>query len=482
MAPQALLCYDEKIENTLQRIIPFLKGRYHFSKRSVALLLLQGDPEITCLVEKQEGGIEELKQIIAETQARFGHPLSYHLALTLQNRAEELARHSFHIVARKQQVRQEWLNRLLINPWTGIPFLLIVLYFGVYKFVGQFGAGTVVGFIEETIFEQHFNPWLNNLVAVYIPWPALRALLAQDYGIITLGLRYAIALILPIVTTFFLFFALIEDSGYLPRLALLADRIFKPLGLSGRAVIPMVLGFGCDTMATIVTRTLETIRERVISTLLLALAVPCSAQLGVILAILAGHPAALLLWTGFVFLAFLLVGYLATKILPGEEPSFYIELPPLRCPQWRNVLIKTWTRLQWYFLEVLPIFILASVLIWLGQLTGFFPVLIRSLSLPVHWLGLPSEAAHVFLFGFFRRDYGAAGLYDIYQTGLLNGVQLVTAAVTLTLFVPCVAQFLIMIRERGWKTALAIALFIFPFAFLMGFLLHWLLVNLGVQL
>ncbi|NPV28436.1 MAG: ferrous iron transporter B [Firmicutes bacterium] len=482
MAARVLALYDEAVEGALQRIIPLLKGRYHLSKRSVALLLLQGDPEIAWLVEKQEEAAEKIKGIVAETQAQYTCPLSYHLALALQNRAEELARRSFHVAAGKQQDRQEWLNKFLINAWTGVPVLLVVLYFGLYKFVGQFGAGTLVGFLEGTVFEQHINPWVDSLVVAFIPWPELRALLAQDYGVITLGLRYAIALILPIVSTFFFFFAFIEDSGYLPRLALLVDRIFKPLGLTGRAVIPMVLGFGCDTMATIVTRTLETVRERVISTLLLALAVPCSAQLGVILAILAGRPHALLLWAVLVFLAFLLVGYLAAKILPGEEPSFYMELPPLRWPQLGNVLRKTWTRLQWYFLEVLPMFIFVSVLIWLGNLAGLFPLLIRALSLPVRWLGLPPEAAQVFLFGFFRRDYGAAGLYDIYQAGLLDGVQLVTAAVTLTLFVPCIAQFLVMARERGWKTALAIALFIFPFAFLVGFLLHYFLVSLGVRL
>lgn len=482
MAPE-ILSYDENIEEAVKKIVSYLRGRYHLSKRAVALLLLQGDPEITCFVQKQERNFDFLKDIIAETQSCYEVPLCYHLALMRGKWAEELAaRALISTNLEKQQARQEWLDRLFISPWTGIPILLLVLYFGLFKFVGQFGAGAVVEFIEGKVFEQFINPWVNNLTIAYIPWPALRSLLAEEYGIITLGVRYAIALILPIVFTFFLFFAIIEDSGYLPRLALLVDRILKPLSLNGRAVIPLVLGFGCDTMATIVTRTLETERERVISTLLLALAIPCSAQLGVILAILSDYPKALLLWAFLVFLTFLLVGYLAAKVLPGEEPHFYLELPPLRWPQLGNVLTKTWTRLQWYFLEVLPIFILASVLIWLGNFVGLFPFLINSLSLPVSWLGLPTDAARVFLFGFFRRDYGAAGLYDICQARLLDGNQLVTAAVTLTLFVPCIAQFLIMVKERGWKTALATALFIFPFAFLVGFTLHYALANLGIQL
>jgi len=244
----------------------------------------------------------------------------------------------------------------------------------------------------------------------------------------------------------------------------------------------MVLGFGCDTMATIVTRTQETRRERVITTLLLALAIPCSAQLGVILAILSGNGLALLIWGGVVGLVFLLVGYLASKVIPGERPSFYMEIPPLRLPKLSNVLTKTYSRMQWYFMEVLPFFILASVLLWVGDLTGLFDLVLRGLQPVVQSIGLPSETAVAFLFGFFRRDFGAAGLYDLYSSGILLGVPLVVAAVTLTLFIPCIAQFGVMLKERGIKTALAIALFIFPFAFLVGFILNRALISLGVSL
>jgi ferrous iron transport protein B len=310
----------------------------------------------------------------------------------------------------------------------------------------------------------------------------LQDLLIGEYGVISLGLRYAIAIILPIVTTFFLAFALIEDSGYLPRLAMLIDRLFKLIGLSGRAVIPIVLGFGCDTMATLVTRTLETRREKLIATFLLALAIPCSAQLGVILGLLAGHSLAVGIWAGVIALNFLVVGYLAAKLLPGERSLFSIEIPPLRWPSLSNVLVKTYTRVHWYLKEILPFFLIASVVIWLGQITGVFGMLVNALAVIVQAIGLPKETAVAFLFGFFRRDYGAAGLYDLHNAGVLSGVPLVVAAVTLTLFVPCVAQFMITAKERGWRTAIAMALFIFPYAFFMGWLVNFILTKLGVPL
>jgi ferrous iron transport protein B len=303
-----------------------------------------------------------------------------------------------------------------------------------------------------------------------------------EYGVWTLGVTYAIALILPIVTFFFLVFALLEDTGYLPRLAMLIDRAFKALGLNGRAVIPMVLGFGCDTMATVVTRVLETRRERVITTLLLTLTIPCSAQLGVVLALLAAYPLGLAIWAGVIASVFLVSGWLAAQVLPGRAMPFYMEIPPMRLPSLSNVLLKTLARLQWYFLEVLPLFLIASVLIWVGQLTGLFDLALRVLTPLTRALGLPAEASVAFLFGFFRRDYGAAGLYDLHAKGLLTGNEMLITAVVLTLFVPCVAQFLVTIRERGWKTALAMFAIAVTVAFGVGFLLSRALVMWGVNL
>ncbi len=472
--------YNPDIQAAVQKIESSLKRTYNLSKRTIALLLLQGDDEIHELVKEKEDSYPEIKKVIEETSAAFEQPLNYVITMKRQ----ELTNSFLADTVKEGKVTgsnrfSEILNKLTLNPLTGVPILLLILYYGLYKFVGVFGAGVLVDFLEADVFETYINPLVNAWTAQYIPWPAIQNLIANDYGIITLGIRYAIAIILPIVGTFFIAFSIIEDSGYLPRLALLVDRVFKAIGLNGRAVIPMTLGFGCDTMATMVTRTLETKRERIIATLLLALAIPCSAQLGVILALLSGKPQALIAWAGFLTVVFLFIGFLTAKLMPGDKPIFYMEVPPLRMPTIANVVSKTYTRMQWYFLEILPIFILASILIWAGKLTGLFDLIVKALEPVMKLIGLPPEAAVAFLFGFFRRDYGAAGLYDLQQSGALSTEQLVVAAATLTLFVPCVAQFSMMLKERGWKTALAIAGFIFPFAFLAGYLLNLLLKMIG---
>ncbi|MCS6903453.1 MAG: ferrous iron transporter B [Candidatus Bipolaricaulota bacterium] len=434
----------------------------------------------------EDRGIAELKDAIAcalqtAPQPQRTRTLTLDEIIETHRRARAIASAVLRHTRTPSPSWSERLSQLTLNPVTGGIVLALVLW-GLYEFVGVFGAQTAVGFLEETVFGEYINPWVIQLVQGLLPWAWAQDLLIGEYGIITLGLRYAIAIILPIVTTFFLAFALIEDSGYLPRLAVLIDRLFKVIGLSGRAVIPIVLGFGCDTMATLVTRTLETRREKLIATLLLALAIPCSAQLGVILGLLAGNSLAVGIWAGVIALNFLLIGFLTARLLPGERSLFYIEIPPLRWPSPSNVLVKTVTRVHWYLKEILPFFLIASVVIWVGQIVGIFELAVRALEPLVQAMGLPTEAAVAFWFGFFRRDYGAAGLYDLHNAGALSGIALVVASVTLTLFVPCIAQFMITAKERGWKTAIAMALFIFPYALFVGWLVHLVLTMLGVQL
>lgn len=471
--------YSPEIERRIEEIVNLLKDEYAVSKRAVAMLLLQNDDYAFELV-KQKGSREKIKAFIAGIDHQ---EVSYRLSQERQRMARDIVAERMQIDTEKRRaVWQERLSSLMVHPVWGLPILGLVLWFGLYKFVGEFGAGTLVDLIETNIFEGLINPRVDVFFRLLFGEGSLFGLFAGEYGIITLGVRYAFAIIFPIVGTFFIAFSIIEDTGYLPRLAMLADRVFKKIGLSGRALIPLTLGFGCDTMATIVTRTLETKKERIIATLLLTLAIPCSAQLGVLLGLLGGRPLMFTLWLVTVLLVFMMAGFLSKCLIKGEEAGFFMELPPLRLPSFMNVFTKTYTRMVWYFKEVIPFFILASVIIWLGKLTGFFDFLVQLMSYPVRWAGMPESAAHAFLYGFFRRDFGAAGLFDLAKDGTLGGNSLLVAAVVLTLFVPCIAQFAVMWKERGKAVALGMAAFIFPFAFFVGFLLNVILKALGVVL
>jgi ferrous iron transport protein B len=264
--------------------------------------------------------------------------------------------------------------------------------------------------------------------------------------------------VLPVVTTFFLVFGFLEDSGYIPRLAIFSDRLFRAMGLNGKAVLPMVLGLGCDTMATMTTRILGTPKERLIAITLLALGVPCSAQLATIMGILGGISVwALLLLFGVVLTQMVFVGFLAARALPGDRSDFILELPPLRLPRLKNLLTKTLLRVRWYLGEAVPLFLAGTALLFVLDRVGLLAAL-SSAARPIVTgaLGLPADAAEVFVMGFLRRDYGAAGLFRMAQSGELSGVQAVVALTVMTLFVPCVANLLMIIKERGIKTGMAI--------------------------
>jgi len=255
------------------------------------------------------------------------------------------------------------------------------------------------------------------------------------------------------------------------------NRVFKWMGLNGKAVLPMVLGLGCDTMATMTARIMETRKERVIVTLLLALGVPCSAQLAVILAMLAGVSAGAALWFLAVIVAVLfLVGWLAARVLPGRGSDFVLELPPLRVPQAGNVGVKTLARMEWYLREALPLFVLGTLLLWgLDRVQGIALLERAAAPVVVGLLDLPPSAATAFILGFLRRDYAAAGLFQHFEPAMRAGtmtremnIQVTVALVTITLFIPCIANFFMILKERGWRTGAAIAAFILPFSLGVG--------------
>lgn len=474
------VAYPAPVEEAAAALIRILPADLPCAPRGFALQLLERDEEALGWLRGRDPLIADRAVRIADDlDAALGSPATLAIAVARQRMAALVAGRATPPREAPAPSFRDRLGDWLLHPVPGFAAAAAVVYFGLYQLVGGIGAGVIVDFLENGVFKRFINPAVERAVALTIPWMPLRDLIAGEYGIITLGLRYAFAVILPMVALFFLVFAVIEDSGYLPRLAHLMDAAFKKIGLSGRAVIPVALGFGCDTMATLVTRTLATKRERVITTLLLALAIPCSAQLGVILGLLHAHPKALAVWASVLTGTFFLTGFLAARILPGGGPMFFLEIPPLRWPDPRNVWFKTWSRVKWYMREVIPLFLLASVLIWLGRLTGLFEQAVAAVGVPLGWIGLPADAAPAFVFGFFRRDYGAAGLYDLASRGMLTAAQLTVAAVTLTLFLPCVAQFLIMVRERGWRTTVAMSVVITGLALAGGWTVFRLLPALG---
>ncbi len=443
-----------------------------------AAMILRGSSD---LAERSGVDPTRIQQVRRELQQRLGGLPPVAAVLALRRRTAAILDGVFVRPAARPTFRSR-LGYALAHPLLGLLPLVAVLLGGFYLFVGVFAAGTVVGWLEEDLFGGIVNPWLTSLFELLLPNETLRALFVGEYGVLTLGITYALALVLPVVAAFFVVFSIVEDSGYFPRLALLCDRLFKLVGLNGRAVITMVLGFGCSTMATMTTRTLERRRERVLATLLLVLTIPCSAQLGLITALLGAR--GLSLWVGYVLsllVVFFATGWFATRLMPGSASTFHMELVPMRWPRPANVLRKTWLRVVWYLREVVPLFLLASVVLWGLDQSGGLVWILRGIEPVIAFVGLPAAAAESILVGFFRRDFGAAGLFALAQQdgSVLSDRQLLTGAFTLTLFVPCIATFMMMWRERGAQIALAIFGIVTAVAVLAGAMLFRILGLLG---
>jgi len=476
--PQALLRYDADFETDIAATTAAIQGlapHPRLAARGLAILYLGGDPEVAGWLAEQAGtAFAELESLRRQAGERAEGDLPTLLARERTDAADTLAASVIQRAARSSPLLSQRIGQYVVHPLWGIPILLGVLY-AVYQFVGVFGATTLVGLMEKDLFEGILNPAFTDFVGATIDIPWLGELLVGRYGLWTMGMTYALALILPIVSTFFFAFGVLEDSGYLPRLTVIANRLFSLIGLNGRAVLPMVLGLGCVTMATLTTRILHSPRERLITSFLLALAIPCSAQLGVVLGMLGGVSFnAVLIWALAMVAILLLSGFLAAKLIPGRRIPLVTELPPMRLPILGNVLKKTGGRLQWYLVEVIPLFLVGTFIMFALDKSGALPTIIRvGEPLVVGWLGLPPEASAAFVMGFLRRDFGATGLFAMADN--LTPIQAVVGMITLTLFIPCFASLMMMIKEQGLKTALAMVALIVPFAFFVGGLFNLLL-------
>ncbi len=462
--------YGEVIEaycKTISALLP----ETHMSRRAISLMILAGDESLRtwCVAHLDSQTIDRLEDLRDEAQAKLKEPISGIIAAARINAAGKLVQE----VQKRSEPETGHVARLL-GRWTMHPFwglfCVIAVLFCFYQFVGKFGAGVLVDFFQSVIFEEYLNPAVEKTIKALVPSAFIQDLFVGQYGLFTMALTYAVAIILPITATFFIAFGFLEDSGYLPRIAVLTNSAFAKIGLNGKAVLPMVLGLGCGTMATMTTRILETKRERLIATFLIALAIPCSAQLGVILGMLGPYPLRVALWwLGSLLAVLLLAGTITARVLPGSKADFFLEIPPMRMPRMGNILMKTLGRIEWYLKEAVPLFILGTLILFVLDKTHVLTWIERAASpLFVHFLGLPEKVTAAFLLGFLRRDYGAAGLFELSKQGLMTENQVIVSIITLTLFVPCLASFFMIIKERGMKTSLLMFLLITCFALLFG--------------
>ena len=291
------------------------------------------------------------------------------------------------------------------QPITGVPVLLMVVYTMFLLIVNV--ANEITEWMDVSLW-QPVEHWINGMM----PSGFIHDLLIGEYGVLSLGIANALLTVLPILSVFYLFFNLLEDAGYIANLSIMTKRLLEKFGLSGNAIMPLVLGFGCKTMATLTTRSLTSKKERCIAIYLIAFAIPCAAQTGINMSILGrmGLRAFIITFAVLIF-AEVIAGVALNKILKGDPKGDFIhELPAIRLPSMKGIFKKTYYRLVWFLKEALPVFVYASLLLFLFDRFGILNEL-RLLLKPVieNVLGLPLAMVDAIILCIVRRE-AAAGM------------------------------------------------------------------------
>ena len=477
--PQRLVTFPDALEAALTRMEELLSGQ-RIPARALGILTLTGDRGVRTWLSRRLDRLQldELDAQVIRAQESFNTPLDVVIADSFHAEAGRIAGRTVVRSAAGPDLLVRF-GHLAQRPFPGLLIGLGVLVLA-YYWIGAFGATFVVDNLSTRLFDGLLIPLCERAVA-HIPSAFLRdAIMDPDFGLLPAGLFLAIGIVLPVLFCFYLLQAVLEDSGYLPRLSVLFDQLFRWLGLNGQGLIPLVLGFSCVAMAVITTRMLPTRKERVLLTLLLTLGVPCAPLLAVMLVILGDLP-----WTasvavfGVLLTQTALLGYVAHRMLPGALPDLILEIPRMRIPRPRVLLAKTW-RNTWQFMrEALPIFLAASFGVFIFDRIGGL-ALLENLAHPVvnGMLGLPDEAVQVFIKTMIRRENGATELSHMREH--FNGLQMVVTMVVMVFLIPCINTVIVVFKERGVRDSLAILTTVVVYAMVVGTAVNWLCRGLGI--
>jgi ferrous iron transport protein B len=388
-------------------------------------------------------------------------------------------------VQRIEHRHHTWLERLQdasVKPLTGgmIALGVLICAFLVIRFIGE----SLIGYLLDPLFDTLWAPvvmalsnllggggFIHDIVVGRLTGGEVN--FVESFGLLTSGLYVPFAMVLPYIISFYLVLGLLEDIGYLPRLAVLMDTIMHWLGLHGYAIIPTLLGLGCNVPAVLATRILESKRERFIASTLVSIAVPCAALQAMIFGLVGQRGAQyVVIVYGTLFLAWVILGIVLHRSVKGFSPELLIEIPPYRLPPWRIVLEKLWMRVYGFLAEAVPIILGAIVVINMLYSLKVFDI-IADFTAPVvtGLLGLPKEAVTSLVIGFLRKDVAMGMLAPL----ALTAEQLVVSSVVLAMFFPCIATFVVLLRELGIVDLLKATAVMISSALITGGLLNLIL-------
>ena len=358
----------------------------------------------------------------------------------------------------------EKLEDWTIQPWPGIPIAILVLIASLGVVVG--GGKALRAVVLLPLVKQVIVPFLTKIISLVIPAGIFRNVLVGEFGILVIGIEWPFALILPYVFLFYVVFSFLEDSGYLPRIGVLADGVLRRIGIQGGNIIPMMLGYGCAVPAILGTRAANTNKERIMVAALVSFAVPCASQSGAFFALLGDKSIFALIFVYLLsILAMLAVGVILDRIIPGKSQPMLLEVPNLLLPDKDAYKKKLKLRMKHFMMDAEGAMFIGIIVAAIIAETGILNEFSKLLGPFVEgWLGLPKEASLSLLLGIIRRELAVLPMLEMN----LNTLQLTVGAIVALFYLPCLSVFGVLTKEFSLKTALFIALITIVSAFLFG--------------
>ncbi len=467
-----LMEYPVRI-NEYVAVVEKLLGPGDIFSKAAALFLFTGDGGIEGYIEDKfgKGMLDQLKELANEYRTDDAQTCSTHLSNMYYRKAEQ-------IVSKVQETEPPSRNPFVMTfgdwctrPSSGIPIAIAILV-AMYLFVGSFGATFLVDMLNGTVFKGFLIPWTIKCLEP-VPSDFFKDLMVDpDFGILPTGVFLALGLVLPVLFCFYIAFGLLEDSGYLPRMSILLDRLLQKVGLNGKGLVPLVMGFSCVSMALLTTRMLDTEKEKNIATFLLIMNMPCAPLLAVMLIILGNMPvSAFLTVFGLLFLQAFAAGFLANKIISGERTMLLMEIPAMRMPKLEQILKRAAFKTYFFMKEAVPYFVMASFLVFLFERIGGL-VLLERIGKPVisDFMGLPEKSVQVFIKTMIRRESGATEIQLL--SNIYDNLQLVVNLLVMTILMPCMNSTIILFKERGAKVAVTIIGIVMMYAIILGSIVY----------
>ncbi len=457
--------YGKEVEQRIEKLISLLgKIETFYPHRWLAIKLLERDGEITRLVEgldSTDGTVVRAAEELAEEIERIhGEPSGVVISAERYKIADEISR-KVQKIRTEEETLTDKLDRIALHPILG--YLAAVGVIG-GLLVWTFILGSQIsGILQNALSSvEQYEPVVSGPLGNII-WN----------GAFT-GFVAGVTLVVPYVLPFYIILAVIEDSGYLTRIAIMLDRGMHKLGLHGKAIIPMILGYGCNVPACFSCRIMETPKQKFVAAFLVSL-VPCTARTVVILGLVAAF---VNIWWALALYAFdiiliLLLGRIAFKVVPGESVGLIMEMPSYHVPSAKVVLKQTWARTKSLLWVVFPAYVIGSAVLQAFYAAGLLNPLNDILSpVTVNWLGLPAEVGILLIFGIVRKELTILMLAVIFQTtnfaSVMSPVQLIVLALVTMIYIPCLALILCFAKEFGWKKTAAITVFEVTFAIFLG--------------